>query len=217
MSFDYTVGDTFHVLFTTRQFSTGAPFLLAGSPAVAAYEDLGLTEITAGVTLAVDHDTIVGLNSIAVVATGGNGFETGKTYHLVLTAGTVDGITVVGEVVGEFTLGRSAAAVDLANGTDGLTALAAQIAALNNVSTAQVLTQVNAAIDTAISELGVAQPTATPTIRTALMLMYMALRNKLDVQTSGVDSIEIHNAAGTEITQKLVTDDGSDYSEAQMT
>jgi len=78
------------------------------------------------------------------------------------------------------------------------------------------LTQVNAALDTAIAELAVAAPTATPSLRTGLMLLYMALRNKLDVQTSGTDALEIHNDAGTMIAKKLITDTGEDYSEAEM-
>lgn len=90
------------------------------------------------------------------------------------------------------------------------------IAALNDIAASDVLTQVNAALDTAISELGVAAPTATPTLRTGLMLLYMALRNKTIVQTSGTDALEIHNNAGTLITKKLLTDDGSDYTEAEM-
>jgi hypothetical protein len=81
---------------------------------------------------------------------------------------------------------------------------------------AEIETEVNDALDTAISELGVAAPTATPTIRTALMLMYMALRNKLVVQTSGTDAIEVYNDAGTKIAAKAITDDGSDYTEAEM-
>lgn len=81
---------------------------------------------------------------------------------------------------------------------------------------AEVQSEVDDALNTAISELGVAAPTATPTVRTALMLMYMALRNKLDVQTSGVDAIEVHNDAGTQICSKAITDDGLDYSEAKM-
>ncbi len=81
---------------------------------------------------------------------------------------------------------------------------------------AEVLVEVNAALDTAISELGVAVPATTPTLRTALMLLYMALRNKTIVQTSGTDALEVHNDAGTLITKKLLTDDGSDYSEAKM-
>ena len=125
---DYTLADTLHIAFTTRAFATGIPTVLAGTPVVSAYEDASLTQITAGITLGVDHDSVVGLNMLTIVATGANGYEAGKDYNLVITTGTVGGISVIGEVVGRFTLARSAAAVDLANATDGLTALAADIA-----------------------------------------------------------------------------------------
>ena len=124
---DRTVGDTFYMFFTTRAFATGIPTVLAGTPVVSAYEDNSATQITAGITLGVSHDSVVGLNLLTVVATGGNGYETGKDYSFVITTGTVGGVSVVGEVVGEFSLSLSAAAVDLANGTDGLTALKTSI------------------------------------------------------------------------------------------
>ncbi len=127
---DYTVADTIHFMFTTRKFSTGAPFTLAGTPVISAYENESLTQITAGITLGVDHDGVTGLNLVTVVASGANGFESGKDYHLVITTGTVDSVSVVGEVIGRFTLSRSAAAVDLANGTDGLGAIKAETASI---------------------------------------------------------------------------------------
>ena len=130
MSGDYTVADTLYFLFTTRKFTTGSPFVLAGTPVISAYENESLTQITAGITLGVDHDSVAGLNLITVVASGANGFESGKDYHLVITTGTVDSVSVVGEVVGRFTLQRSAAAVDLANGTDGLGAIKTDTAAI---------------------------------------------------------------------------------------
>lgn len=99
---------------------------------------------------------------------------------------------------------------DLDNGTDGLGALLTAINA--NATPAEVLTQVNAALDTAISELGVGVPAATPTLRTGLMLLYMALRNKLDVDAT---SKQIHNNAGAVIASKGLSDDGTTYSEAQ--
>lgn len=83
----------------------------------------------------------------------------------------------------------------------------------NNLSAAQVLAQVNAAIDTAISELGVAAPAATPTLRTALMLLYMMARNKVTVTNSAK---ALHNDAGTQIAAKALTDDGTTYTEAEM-
>lgn len=78
------------------------------------------------------------------------------------------------------------------------------IAALNNIAASDVLTQVNTALDTAISELGVAAPTATPTVRTALMLLYMALRNK---RTTTATTDTISNDAGTTITTSTLSDD----------
>jgi len=129
MSRDRTVGDTFYILFTTRAFATGIPTVLSGSPVVSAYEDNSATQITAGITLGVDHDSVVGLNLLTIVATGANSFESGKDYHLVITVGTVGGVSVVGEVVGHFSLELSAAAIDLANATDGLGAIKSDTAA----------------------------------------------------------------------------------------
>ena len=128
MSMDRTLGDTFYVLFTTRAFSTGQPATLAGVPVISAYEDGSITQITAGITLGVDHDGVTGLNLITMVSSGANGYSTAKDYNLVITTGTVDSVSVVGEVVGEFSLSLSAAAVDLGNGTDGLGAIKAETA-----------------------------------------------------------------------------------------
>ncbi len=84
------------------------------------------------------------------------------------------------------------------------------------ITDADVLDQVNAAIDTAIAELGVGQPEATPTLRSGLMLLYMMARNQLRTQTSGVDAIEVYNDAGVLIASKPVSDDGADYTESKM-
>ncbi len=106
---DRTVGETFFMFFTTRAFATGVPTVLAGTPVVSAYEDASITQITAGITLGVDHDGVVGLNLLTLVATGANGYEAGKDYSMVITTGTVGGVSVVGEVVGDFSLGLSSA------------------------------------------------------------------------------------------------------------
>lgn len=82
---------------------------------------------------------------------------------------------------------------------------------------AEVQSEVDDALNTAIAELSQGVPSATPSIRNAVMLLYMALRNKLDVETSGSpDVIQIHNDAGTVISKKQLTDSGGDYSEAKM-
>lgn len=102
------LGSTFRFLFSTRRFSTGASFTLAGTPAIHVYEDDNLTQITAGITLAADYDTITGLNEVEVVATTANGYEAGKVYTATIGAGTVDSVSVVGTVVYEFAIETAA-------------------------------------------------------------------------------------------------------------
>lgn len=65
----------------------------------------------------------------------------------------------------------------------------------------------------ALTELSQGVPAATPRPDQAIMLMYMALRNKLDVTSTFK---EVHNDAGAVVTKKALTDDGSTYSEAEM-
>ncbi len=125
---DITLGETVYFNFTTRQFSDGVPTVLAGSQALSVLEENNATPITAGVSVEVDRASVVGLNQATIVATGGNGYEAGKGYCVYISTGTVGGVSVVGEVVAQFTIAASASATDLANATDGLTALAADIA-----------------------------------------------------------------------------------------
>ena len=106
---DYPLEETIHFLFTTRAFATGIPTTLAGTPVLSIYEDESVTQITAGVSVGADHDSVTGLNLGTVVATAANGYESGKSYHLVITTGTVSSVSVVGEVVGHFTINRAAA------------------------------------------------------------------------------------------------------------
>jgi hypothetical protein len=127
---DINLEDTIYTKFTTRAFATGIPTTLAGTPVLSIYEENNLTQITAGVSVTVDYDSVTGLNQATIVATAANGYEAGKSYDLVITTGTVGGVSVVGEVVASFTIEDSAAATDLANTTDGLGALSSQISAL---------------------------------------------------------------------------------------
>lgn len=124
---DITLEDTIYLNFTTRSFSTGVPTVLSGSPALSVLESNNATPITDGVSLQTDRASVVGLNQATIVATAANGYEAGKSYSVYISAGTVGGVSVVGEVVGQFTIQASAAAVDLANATDGLGALKTEI------------------------------------------------------------------------------------------
>lgn len=115
---DCILGANVDLAFTTVNTS-GAPTQLAGSPAVAAYADNGTTEITAGITLTVDFDARTGLNHVRVAATSGNGYAAGSVYQLVITAGTVGGTSVVGYVVGSFSIEKRNGNVSHFGGTAG--------------------------------------------------------------------------------------------------
>ena len=104
---DYALESTFDVKFTSRIFATGVPGTLAGSPVVEIYEDNGTTQITGAETLTVDFDSVTGLNNLRIVATAANGFEAGKSYSAVISVGTVSGVSVVGEVICNFSIQRA--------------------------------------------------------------------------------------------------------------
>ena len=107
---DFNTGSVVYDKFSTIQPSTGAPFTLAGSPVLSVYKDNSTTESVAGVSLTPDFDGRTGLNHIAI-DTGADGtfYSSGSFFTLVLTAGTVDGVSTSGFVVGAFTLNKTAA------------------------------------------------------------------------------------------------------------
>jgi len=127
---DIVLEETVYFDFTTRAFATGVPTVLAGTPVLSVLEENNATPITSGVSVSVSRASVVGLNMATVVATAANGYENGKGYSVYISTGTVDSVSVVGEKVAEFTIGASAAAQDLANGTDGLGAIKSDTATI---------------------------------------------------------------------------------------
>jgi hypothetical protein len=89
-------------LFTTAL--NGIPTDLAGSPAVSVYIAGTTAPITTGVTFTQTYNSTVGLNSVSIAATVGNGYSAGKDYEVVITTGTLGGVSMVGCVVGRFSL-----------------------------------------------------------------------------------------------------------------
>lgn len=178
---DFTVGETLYFMFTTRRFSTGAPFVLAGSPVVSAYEDDSTTQITAGITLGVDHDGVAGLNLLTVVATGGNGFEAGKQYNLVITTGTVDSVSVVGEVVATFSLGAEAAFTRL--GAPAGASIAADLVTIDDF------------IDTEVASILAAVITEVADIKAKTDQLAFTTANRVDSQVFGIQANAITAAA----------------------
>lgn len=107
---DFDAGGVLYTKFTTYRPSTGAPFTLAGTPAVSVYKDGSLTQSTAGVTLTVDFDGIAGLHHLAIdTSADGTFFSEGSHFEAVITAGTVDSVSVVGSCIASFSLRKDSA------------------------------------------------------------------------------------------------------------
>lgn len=106
---DYDTSTVIYGKFTTYQPSTGAPFTLAGTPAISVYKDNSTTESTSGVTLTADFDSRTGLNHFAIDTSSDLTFyAAGSNFDIVITAGTVDSVSSVGGAVASFTLRKSA-------------------------------------------------------------------------------------------------------------
>jgi hypothetical protein len=129
--------------------------------------------------------------------TGAVGSVTGNVGGNV--AGSVGSVTgAVGSVTGNVG----------GNVTGTVGSLATQAKADVNAEVVDVLT-----VDT-IPELAQAPPAATPTFREAVMLVYMALRNRV-TQTATTRTIQ--NDAGTVIVKATTSDDGTVYTRTELT
>ena len=70
-----------------------------------------MTQITAGITLSVDFDGVSGLHNVRIVASGANGYLTATNYEVTIAAGTINGVSAVGYVVGAFSIENRSALV----------------------------------------------------------------------------------------------------------
>lgn len=106
---DYAVSTVIYGKFTTYRPTTGAAYTLAGTPALSVYKDNSTTQSTTGVTLTVDFDSVTGLHHFAIdTSADGTFYSAGSNFDIVITTGTVDSVSVVGTVVGSFSLAKTA-------------------------------------------------------------------------------------------------------------
>ncbi len=106
----------------------GVPTTLLGTPVVSVYKADNLTPSIVGVTFVVDFDGVTGLNNVKIDLSADAFYEVAKDYTLVITTGTVDGSSVVGHVVGGFS-------IENRNASGDVTAIAGSALAATNLST----------------------------------------------------------------------------------
>jgi hypothetical protein len=170
---DLSLGQTIRIPFNTQK-ADGTAITLAGTPSVAVYKDGGTTEDTDGVSLSVDFDGKTGSHrAIIDTSVDPTFFSSGSDFVVQLAAGTVDGTSVAGAVLGSFSIAnRNRAGFSLANGS----ILAATFAA-GAIDAAALATDAANEIRTGLSTLDAAG------VRTAIGL---ASAN-LDTQLGAID------------------------------
>jgi hypothetical protein len=99
---DFKLGTSLRFKFPTVN-GAGAPTTLSGSPAISVYKADGTGEVTTGVTLTVDFDGKTGLNHVTIDLSDAF-YAAGNDYQVVITAGTVAGVSAVGYVPVHFSI-----------------------------------------------------------------------------------------------------------------
>ncbi len=154
--------------------------------------------------------------------TGGVGIYAHATDTGILVIAD-NGISVSANAGAALALSGSTYGLDAAGGSGDIHAPVSQIGGVikvvdgsgNPVAPASATTSIAAALTAlnTITEL-VAVPGASPSLPQAIALLYMEIRNKLNVTNSAKT---VHNNAGTALGSKALSDDGTTYSEAKLT
>jgi hypothetical protein len=87
----------------STQKADGTPIALVDG-VVSVYKSNSATQSTEGVTLSADFDSVTGLNNVKIDLSSNAFYEVAKDYSVIITAGTVDGVSVVGAVLASFSI-----------------------------------------------------------------------------------------------------------------
>jgi hypothetical protein len=93
---------TLNFKFSTHK-ADGTPIALTDG-AISVYKANSTTQSTAGITLTADFDSVTGLNNVLVDLSADAFYAVGNDYSVVITAGTVDSVSVVGTVLAHFSI-----------------------------------------------------------------------------------------------------------------
>ncbi len=155
--------------------------------------------------------------AIAADAIGAAEIANGAIDAATFAAGAIDAAAIATDAIDDDAIATGAiASTAFAAGAIDAAAIAAN--AITSSEFAQSAADlVFSSAGATMAEIPQGVPSATPRPDQAQMLIYMALRNRLDIDTGGgTDFKEIYNDAGVVITKKALTDDGTVYSEAEV-
>ena len=185
---DYAEDATVDCKFNTHQ-ANGTPITLAGSPAVSVYKANSTTESTEGVTFTVDFDSVTGLHHVRVDTSAHAFYATGSDYQIVLTAGTVDGTSVAGTTLAEFS-------IENRQPVAALSAIASAVADKTGYKLAS----------DGLDSITASEPTGKPTTFSGWV---MWLVQRFRRATKSTTEITVQTEAGADVTTQTITDDGA--------
>jgi len=99
---DRKAGETIDFKFYTTK-ADGTPITFAGTPALRVYKDNSVTQTTTGITLTVNFDSLTGCHHVRLATTDAF-YVRKKDYQIVVQAGTVDSVSMVGYIVAQFSI-----------------------------------------------------------------------------------------------------------------
>lgn len=99
---NFKKAQTVAMRFNTHK-ADGTPATLAGS-GIVVYKN-STVESTSGVALTTDYDSLVGMHLVTInTAADGTFYDSNNDFDIVISSGTVDGISVAGTLIGCFSI-----------------------------------------------------------------------------------------------------------------
>lgn len=201
---DFAEDATVHFMWDTND-SDGASVTRATDGSIRIYKDNGVAEKTSGngITDTEDFDSLTGIHVLTIDTsnnTGDSGFwVTGSNYIVVLVAATIDGQTV-NAVLCSFSIENR-----FMRGTD--------VGSLNNISAADVNTQVVDVVRTdTVSEIA-AVPAANASLHSMTQWLYSLARNKRTT-TATTDTLR-NDADDGSIAASTISDDATTFTRGE--
>jgi len=94
---------TLNFKFSTHK-SDGTPIALSGTPSISCYKGSSTLQTTVGVSLAVDFDGVTGSNAVTADLSADAFYAVANDYAFIISAGTVNSVSVVGTVLAHFSI-----------------------------------------------------------------------------------------------------------------
>ena len=166
---DFAASATVATKFTTID-SNGAPATLGNSPSLVIYKAGTTVEFATGATLTVNYDGVTGLNDVSIDCGTTTQYATGADYQIVIAAGTVTGVPVVGYVVGTFSIANRKINV-LATGVVTASSIATAAMALSTMNVVATSISVGVTVTAIVTSAITASSIATNALALSTVLV----------------------------------------------